>query len=100
MRWENAMKFTMDVECTPEEARRFLGLPDVTPMQDAVMDELQKRMMDNINAMDAENLMKTWLPATIQGWTDLQKMVWSQMGQMPGFNMMDEDEPPKGKKKA
>ncbi|WP_420846806.1 DUF6489 family protein [Microvirga tunisiensis] len=28
------MKITMDVECTPEEARAFLGLPDVKPMQE------------------------------------------------------------------
>ena len=26
------MKFTINVECTPEEARRFVGLPDVTPL--------------------------------------------------------------------
>ncbi len=28
------MKFTVDVECTPVEARGFLGLPDLTPIQD------------------------------------------------------------------
>ena len=32
------MKVTVNVECTPEEARTFLGLPDVQPMQEAVMD--------------------------------------------------------------
>ena len=26
------MKITVDVDCTPEEARAFLGLPDVKPM--------------------------------------------------------------------
>ena len=26
------MKVTVDVDCTPEEARRFLGLPDLTPV--------------------------------------------------------------------
>ena len=28
------MKFTVNVECSPEEARRFRGLPDVTPIND------------------------------------------------------------------
>jgi hypothetical protein len=37
------MKITMDVECTPEEARAFLGLPDVKPMH-----EVQERMAANI----------------------------------------------------
>ena len=31
------MKVTVEVECTPEEARQFLGLPDVVPMQQAAM---------------------------------------------------------------
>ena len=31
---ETVMKITMDIECTPEEARRFLGLPDVTGSQE------------------------------------------------------------------
>jgi hypothetical protein len=28
------MKFTVDVDCTPQEARTFLGLPDLKPLQD------------------------------------------------------------------
>jgi flagellar assembly factor FliW len=28
--------------------------------------------------MDAETMMKTWLPAGIQGFEQLQKMFWSQ----------------------
>ena len=27
------MKVNIEVDCTPDEARRFLGLPDVAPMQ-------------------------------------------------------------------
>ena len=44
------MKITMDVECTPEEARAFLGLPDVKPMQEQLMREVQDRMTANIRA--------------------------------------------------
>lgn len=28
------MIITINVDCTPEEARAFLGLPDLKPMQD------------------------------------------------------------------
>ena len=73
------MKITIDIDCTPEEARAFLGLPDVGPMQEALMDELQKRMMANLQAMEPEQLFKTWLPAGLQGWEQLQKAFWSQM---------------------
>ncbi|HSV29849.1 MAG TPA: DUF6489 family protein [Candidatus Omnitrophota bacterium] len=72
------MKITVDVDCTPEEARTFLGLPDVKPMQDAVMAQVQDRMVSALNAMDPETMVKTWLPAQVQGMEQLQKMFWSQ----------------------
>ena len=73
------MKIHLDIDCTPEEARAFLGLPDVAPMQQAVMEEMQKRMMANLAVMEPEQLFKTWLPAGIQGWEQMQKAFWSQM---------------------
>lgn len=74
------MKVKFDIECTPEEARRFLGLPDVVPMQEALMKEIEAKMQDNIRNLDPETMVKTWLPATIQGWGEMQKMFWGQMG--------------------
>lgn len=74
------MKVTVNVDCSPEEARKFLGLPDIAPMQDKIMQEIESRMQENIRNLDPETLAKTWLPATMQGWADLQKMFWNQMG--------------------
>ena len=37
------MKMTMNVECTPEEARRFVGLPDVTPLNEMLVREMTSR---------------------------------------------------------
>lgn len=74
------MKVKFDIECTPQEARSFFGLPNVEPMQDALMKELEERMRDNIRSLDPETMIKTWLPATIQGWGEVQKMFWEQMG--------------------
>ncbi len=74
------MKIKIDIDCTPEEARTFLGLPDVQPMQDALMGEIQKRMMASLQAMEPEALFKTWLPASVQGWDQMQKLFWSQFG--------------------
>lgn len=75
------MKVTIDIDCTPEEARRFLGLPDLGPMQDRMLAEVSRRMKSNLESMDPETLMKTWLPAGLQGLESAQKMFWSQMGQ-------------------
>lgn len=73
------MKISVDIDCTPEEARAFLGLPDVAPLQKAVMEDVQKRVMDNLSAMDPETLISTWIPAGMQGFEQMQKMFWSQM---------------------
>ncbi|TWB22498.1 hypothetical protein FBZ89_103120 [Nitrospirillum amazonense] len=73
------MKITVDVDCTPDEARAFLGLPDVKPMQDALMRQMQDRMSANLAAMDPDALLKTWLPVGIQGFEQMQKMMWNQM---------------------
>lgn len=78
------MKVTVNIDCTPEEARTFLGLPDIKPMQDAMVAELEKRMRSNLDAMDPETLFKTWFTAGIQGWEQMQKAFWGQMMQRAG----------------
>ena len=75
------MKISIDVDCSPEEARAFLGLPDVAPMQAAVMEALGERMSAGLEAMDPEVLMKTWMPLGLQGLEQAQKMFWSQMSE-------------------
>ena len=56
------MKITIEADCTPEEARRFLGLPDVVPMQEAMMEKIQHRMANALDATTPEALLKLWLP--------------------------------------
>lgn len=72
------MKITIDIDCTPEEARAFLGLPDVAPMQKAAMEEIEKRMLSGLQTMDPETLYKTWLPGSMQGWEQFQKAFWNR----------------------
>ncbi len=60
------MKINVEVDCTPEEARHFLGLPDLRPMQDAVMAKVQQQMLDAVDALSPEALLKTWMPLAPQ----------------------------------
>ncbi len=84
------MKFKFDIECTPEEARAFVGLPNVAPMQEALMKELEGKMQENIRNLSPEEMVKTWMPATMQGIGEMQKMFWSQMG-VNGTQNTDDD---------
>jgi Family of unknown function (DUF6489) len=54
------MKINVEIDCTPLEARQFFGLPDVQPMQTAVMDRLQQQMLVNIDKVSPEALMQSW----------------------------------------
>jgi hypothetical protein len=54
------MKVNVEIECTPLEARVFFGLPDVQPMQVAVMEKLQQQMSANIDKVSPEALIQSW----------------------------------------
>ncbi|MFL5268941.1 MAG: DUF6489 family protein [Stellaceae bacterium] len=73
------MKVKLDIECTPEEARAFFGLPDVRPLQEALMPEVEERLRATLKAMDPEAMLKSWLPATLKGFEQLQEMFLAQM---------------------
>ena len=54
------MKMNVEIDCTPAEARAFLGLPDVTSLNDHLVSEMKARMDANISAMQPDELMKSW----------------------------------------
>ena len=68
------MKTTINIECTPAEARAFFGLPDVQPMQAAMMDRLQERMVSEMDRFSPEALVNQWLatfPQNVERMQDL-----------------------------
>lgn len=73
------MKITINIDCTPEEARTFFGQPDLKPMQDELMQEMRKRLMAGIAAMDPAEVLHTWMPAT-PGFEQLQDIFVKMTG--------------------
>lgn len=69
------MKVNVEVDCTPAEARAFLGLPDVTPLNEAMVAEMQKRMEANVTAMQPEELMKTWTSFGLQAQDQFRRLM-------------------------
>lgn len=57
------MKVTIEVDCTPEEARRALGLPDLTPLHDRYVAMIQQSMDQSMVRPEmVESMMKSWAP--------------------------------------
>jgi uncharacterized protein DUF6489 len=73
------MKIHLDLDCTPEELRGFFGLPDVGPMQERLLKDVEERLRANVKALDPEAMLKTWLPAGLKGFEQLQEMFLNQM---------------------
>ena len=73
------MKVTINIDCTPQEARNFFGLPDVQPMQDVLMKKIEERMIANLDAMTPDALLKNWLPAGVQGLEQMQNLFWQSL---------------------
>jgi hypothetical protein len=70
------MKVTINIDCTPQEARAFFGLPDVTKLHEAMMAEMQRRMSQGLSAEEMEALFRLWMPAGGKAWEGLQSMFW------------------------
>jgi hypothetical protein len=74
------MKITANVDCTPEEARAFFGLPDVRPIQAELLKQLQDRLSKSIQTIDPDAMVKTWLAPMVKGFEQWQDLFMSQAG--------------------
>jgi hypothetical protein len=81
------MRFQINIDCTPEEARKFFGVPDILPLQQALMEQVNEKIADNIKTMEPEMLMQTWVPAIFQGWAEMQKDFFQKMTSMGNVSM-------------
>ncbi len=67
------MKINVTVDCTPKEAREFLGWPDVEPLQNEMMERVSQMMRDGVSGAEAMNLMRPFLIPNAQAFETMQK---------------------------
>ncbi|MCB2107716.1 MAG: hypothetical protein KDE14_08460 [Rhodobacteraceae bacterium] len=70
------MKITVNVDCSPEEARAFLGLPDLSPLQDSAVQQMKAQMEKAMQTMGPEAVMKTLFPLGSDQLAEMQKAFW------------------------
>jgi hypothetical protein len=78
------MKMNIEIDMTPEEARKFLGLPDVAKVQEKMMRELENRMKAAIDVNDPEAMLKAWLPLGGQGFEQFQRFMFDSARRATG----------------
>jgi hypothetical protein len=74
------MKMTIEVDCTPEEARRFLGLPDVAPLNDHLVAEMTRQA----TALAPDELMKSWVSMGAGAQEQFRKLMEAGLGAAGG----------------
>ncbi|TKD51929.1 DUF6489 family protein [Sphingomonas baiyangensis] len=73
------MKINVEIDCTPEEARRAMGLPDFTAVHDRYSEKLIEAMDKGISPEMVESMMRSWAPMGEAGMN-----FWRQMFDMSG----------------
>lgn len=71
------MKINVDIDCTPEEARTFLGLPDLSPLHRVYLERMEQLVKEGVSAADIEKMMRQWMPMMTEGFDQWQKALWS-----------------------
>lgn len=74
------MKITVEIDCSPAEARSFLGLPDVTELNARLVDEMQARMSANLAMVSPEELMKGWMAFGVGAQEQFSKLMTQAAG--------------------
>ncbi len=78
------MRFTINIDCTPVEARTFFGMPDVEPLNTIIVAEMTRRAKENMDTLaDPERLMAQWMQMSGKGLEQFQSMMAGTMAGGP-----------------
>jgi hypothetical protein len=77
------MKISVDVDCTPEEARRFMGLPDLTSIHDVYIDKMKRTIEEGVTPDTLEQMMRSWMPMGEAG-MNLWRSMFDQIARAGG----------------
>lgn len=80
------MKFEIELEATPQEARQFLGLPDLTPLHEAWVERMKGYSIEGPTVEEWNKLMSSWtkgVPGMSESMEAWQKLMQTASGMSP-----------------
>lgn len=89
------MKVNIEIDCSPEEARRFMGLPDLKEANEAYVDQFTKAMRGAPNLDQLQDYAKQLAPMGQMGLKMFQSFMESGTGR--GFTAEPQDKSDKTK---
>ena len=79
------MKFNIEVDCTPEEVRKLLGLPDLGEVHGVYLDKLKNVADKGITPDLVQQMVRNWVPMGDSG-MDLVKNLMGGFATMAKSN--------------
>lgn len=73
------MKINFEIDATPEEVRRLMGLPDVAPMQDELMERMKEKFSAAMDKADPAEMLAPFLPESMRSLESWQKAFWAMV---------------------
>ncbi len=75
------MRLKIDIDCTPEEARAFFGMPNVEPLNKMIVDEMMRRAKENLDTLaDPERFFAQMMAMSGKGFEQFQNLMAAAMG--------------------
>lgn len=74
------MKVKMEFDMTPEETRRLLGLPDVSPVNDLLVERLREQVEKGLDGTLLRNMLQSVIKGGTQGLEAYQTLLATIMG--------------------
>lgn len=74
------MKINVEVDCTPEEARRAMGLPDFTPVHDRYIAMMLETLEKGASPELMDQMMRNWAPMGEAGFNFWRGLFETGMG--------------------
>jgi hypothetical protein len=78
------MKVNVEIDCTPEEARRFFGLPDVTKANEAYVEAMTQAVKGVGSVEQLQEMAKQIAPMGEMGMKLFQQFLQGGMGGLGG----------------
>lgn len=77
------MNIKIDVDVTPEEMRKLMGLPNVEGFQQQLLDDIRERMQRGVEGYDPLVLFEPYLKSSLAGMDWMQRLFAAGLGQHP-----------------
>lgn len=73
------MNVKIDLDMTPEEMRKLLGLPDVEAFQHEMLEAIRTKMLEGAEGYDPMKFFQPYLSGSMASWDLFQKLFAATM---------------------